>query len=284
MNQSEVMDHGTEARNEPRMELEVITPEQAKAYLDLNIVNRAVSKPTLERFKREMKANRWRLSGEAIKFNKEGKLIDGQHRLTACIATKIPLLTYVVRDLDNDVVNVIDTGRARRAHDVLALHGYPNAYLLASAARWLLVMRYGLQVTSDTSQVLKPSNEEILDVVNKHPKLVASCYLAARPKGAIPSLLSAIHYVGAEMLGKQEEADAFVRVFTKGEPYYPKDDPALKLREMVLADKLRGVEPTPKTHYVNMVYVWNAFSSRHSIPVFRPPQVTTIKGLKPSEI
>lgn len=271
-------------QTDPEWELETIDPGTAKAYLDRNISNRKLSKPTVERYRRDMKSGRWRVTADPIRFNTDGQLFDGQHRLAACIAADHPFTTLVARNLDNDVVNVIDSGRSRKAHDMLALHGYNNSFLLASAARWLLVMRYGLHSSSESSLVLKPSHEEILDVVERHPGLEDSCKICAKPKGALPSLLSAIHYVGVNLLNKPEEAEAFARVFVTGNPYYTKDDPALKLREMVLADNLRGVQPKPRTSYINMIYVWNAFAKGRSIPTFRPPAVIAIEGLKTTAI
>lgn len=265
--------------------LETITPEKAREYLADNITNRNVTKRTVASFARDMKAGRWQITGDSIRFNTSGKLFDGQHRLHACIAAGVDLTTFVVRGIPDTAVDVIDSGRMRMAHDVLAMHGYANAHMLASASRWLMVMRQGLQSTADALAILKPSHNEVLDVVTRHPKLVDSCVVAKNPKGTLPSLLAAMHYVGKEILKTQVPedksfyADHFAKVFVDGQTFFSVGDPALKLREMVLADQLRGVTPTAKTHYINMVYVWNAFSDNRSIATFRPPETITIRHL-----
>ena len=43
----------------------------------------------IEQFRRDMLAGKWRLTGQAIHFNVRGQLIDGFHRLTACVAAGV---------------------------------------------------------------------------------------------------------------------------------------------------------------------------------------------------
>lgn len=271
------------------VKLETITPEMARAYLGINITNRSRSKTTVARYKRDMAASRWRVTGDPIRFNSEGKLFDGQHRLDACIAAGVPFTTFVARGLPPETVDVIDSGRPRMARDVLAMRGFANANLLASAARWLLVMKHGLQSTTESQALLKPSHDEIIDIIQRHPKLEESARLMnckPKPTGTLPSLLAAVHYVGAEILKVKANdgtllADHFIHVFTHGEQYYSSQDPALKLREMVISERLRGLKPTVKTSYVTLVYVWNAFAEGRSLPQFKPPQTIAITKLKP---
>lgn len=273
-----------EARTELSLDIEMIDPEKAKYYLSLSVQNRNVSYVTVALYQREMEKEMWRLSADPIRFNTDGHLIDGQHRLMACIKAQRPFETLVARGLPPETINVVDTGRARRASDVLALNGFTNSFLLASAARWLMVMRDGLSSPTSHSGLLKPSNEEVLEFVKRHPELSESAALAKRPKGILPSLLVAIHYVGKYNLKKEELADAFLQVFTKGIPHFEQDDPALKLREMNLENKLKGVAATPRHAYIQAIYVWNAFSEKRSIPVFRLPESISVKGLRPSSL
>lgn len=265
---------------------EVITPEMAKEYLALNMdPNRAICPSLVDRYKRDMLADRWRLSGEAIRFNKNGELIDGQHRLSAAIRAGVPFTSLVIRGLDNEVINVIDSGKSRSASDVLKLHRYSNTAALAAAARWLMVMRDGFQSLDAGMALIRPSNEEILALVHKHPQLEESCAYSKPPKGVLPSLLAAIHYVGTHHLrGKEEFAEAFVRVFVTGEPHFASHDPALKLREMNLTELLRGHRPTQKAHYLQTIYAWNAFSDNRAIMVWKCPETITVRGLDPKQI
>ena len=58
-----------------------ITPEFAKALLELNGINRPLSDPTLKGYIKTLETDRWKLNGETIKVTTSGRLLDGQHRL-----------------------------------------------------------------------------------------------------------------------------------------------------------------------------------------------------------
>ena len=68
--------------------LEFITPEKAQFYLEKNFENnRKISRNNLEELKREMRNSRFILSDSAICFDKDGTLVNGQHRLLAVVQT-----------------------------------------------------------------------------------------------------------------------------------------------------------------------------------------------------
>lgn len=261
--------------------IETITPELAKQYLDLNMRNRSLVITTTDRYRRDMMAGKWRLSGDPIRFNRQGKLIDGQHRLKACIDSGVPFQSVVIRNLDDDVVNVIDSGRGRRSSDVLAIRGHVQTLVLAAAARWIIVMKANSSGPSARLSSLRPSHEEIIAIVDKHPLLINSIRAATNGSVGMPaSLLSAIHYVGSHHLIKPapERADAFVDVFSKGVPDYP-GDPVHKLRELFLRDRLRKVYPAQALLYASGCYVWNLFAEKRPVSALRIPDEARIKGL-----
>jgi hypothetical protein len=273
------------ASNLADVTIETIDPDKAALYLTFNRdLNRKTKRPTVDRYKRDMIAGQWKLSGDPIRFDVEGKMFDGQHRLQACIEAKTPFQSVVIRNLPVEIMNVVDSGRSRTPSDMLLLNNYTNTALLASAARWLMVMRKGMQAGAEAIAVLKPSNEEILTMVQRHPDLRESITVPRHPKGIPPSLLAAIHYVGKYKLKKAEYADAFRTVFVSGNPYYQKDDPALKLREMNLDLALKGARNTQRTSYVNAVYAWNAFADQVKITTWRTPLTISIRGLDPKDL
>ena len=67
------------------MALETVTPELAYKYLDTMTVNRHVSQAKVQQYARDMVADNWLINGSVLCFNAVGELIDGQHRLWACI-------------------------------------------------------------------------------------------------------------------------------------------------------------------------------------------------------
>ena len=69
-----------------KVSVKTITPAQAKKLLERNTNNRPVSKPHVKFLCGVIRRGEWKLNGDAIRFNSE-RLVDGQHRLAACIET-----------------------------------------------------------------------------------------------------------------------------------------------------------------------------------------------------
>ncbi|MDK8732557.1 hypothetical protein [Bifidobacterium breve] len=115
--------------------VETITPDIAKTMLGENVNNRRISHDNVNMFAREMRNGEWRFNGEAIKFSKDGRLLDGQHRLLAVIAADKPLTTLVIRGLEDETQQTMDSGKTRTLGDVLTLRGEKNSTQLASLAR-----------------------------------------------------------------------------------------------------------------------------------------------------
>lgn len=91
--------------------VELITPGKAKEYLDLNFEkNRRKSAESISAYGRDMTARTWVFTGDPIKFDTNGRLVDGQHRLEAIIASGVPKQINVVRGLIPDAVMCIDKG------------------------------------------------------------------------------------------------------------------------------------------------------------------------------
>ncbi len=273
---------------QPSLILETITPQMAADYLALNINhNRKISEDLVHRYRRDMLSGAWRLTGDCIRFNDAGKLIDGQHRLRACLIAGVPFVSYVIRDLPYDTINVIDSGRSRSASDVLTLRGSKYGFKVAAAAKWLRIFKAlnsGEGQGTRTFHLVRPSNDEIVAIVERHPKLEAACLGTESVMGILPSLLVAIRYTGTQLLGKPELADAFAMVFRKGQPYYPENDPALKLREQAMRDKQKGVAMTQSKALATTVHAWNCFASGKPPALIKLPDIIKIKGLDPEKI
>lgn len=123
--------------------IETITPETAKHYLTRQARNRPVKKGHVARLAADMKAGRWDMTGEAIKFN-GSTLIDGQHRLVACVESDCAFTTLVVRGLSTDAAKVMDIGVKRGVSDAIRMFGtnqVPNTVTVAACARIIMSLR-----------------------------------------------------------------------------------------------------------------------------------------------
>ena len=122
-------------------EVLTITPDMAKELLEKNTnQQRAVSKHSVARYAEEMKNERWIFNGEAIKIDEHGNLIDGQHRLLACIKSDTAFESLVIKNLPSTVFHTLDTGKVRRVNDCFSMIGVASPNDLAAAIR--LTMTY----------------------------------------------------------------------------------------------------------------------------------------------
>jgi len=118
--------------------IKTVTPEMAKKWLDsLNQINRKISHLIVDRYANEMVAGRWIITNEGIGFNGDGKLIDGQHRLAACVKSNLSFNTVIVTGLNKTAQTVVNTGKQRYFQDVLSMRGHKNVIVLATVIRYL---------------------------------------------------------------------------------------------------------------------------------------------------
>jgi hypothetical protein len=114
-----------------------ITPELAREILEkCNRDNRPLKKDHIKRLTSSLKNNEWMLNGEAIAFSKSGRLLDGQHRLTACVSSGKPFKTLVIKGIEeDDAFGTIDIGKPRTVTDLMNLQGLPKAPLFSAIAK-----------------------------------------------------------------------------------------------------------------------------------------------------
>ncbi|MFS0867458.1 hypothetical protein AB3M83_09010 [Microbacterium sp. 179-B 1A2 NHS] len=101
-----------------------VTPEMAVGWLAANIDrNRNVKKSRINGYVRDIQNDNWVLTGEAIKFDTTGRLIDGQNRCHAIIAAGRGAWVLVVRGISESALVVLDSGSARNTGDMLIITG-----------------------------------------------------------------------------------------------------------------------------------------------------------------
>jgi len=170
-------------RRQVAQSLMTVTPGMAKEWLSRNDGNRPLRYPLAAQLARDMREGKWDVNGETVKIADDGTLLDGQHRLTACIMAEVPFETFVVTGLPRDTQKTIDTGAKRRMGDVLALAGEQNANLLAALARSACVWDRGGRVRQRGSDG-EPTHAEMGGYLDAHPELrdAVSFAMSARPK------------------------------------------------------------------------------------------------------
>ena len=111
-----------------------INPEQAKKLLDWNTNNRRVKKGLVAHLARDMKNGQWHYTGEPLIFS-ANRLLDGQHRLIACVEADVSFRTSITFGVDDAAFAYIDAGATRSPGDVFEMYGVKNARNMAAATK-----------------------------------------------------------------------------------------------------------------------------------------------------
>lgn len=126
--------------NEIKVEIKEITPGMAGDMLARNDRNRGLTAIVVDKYARDMRAERWILNGQTIKLDRCGRLLDGQHRLAAGVKSGKTFPAIIVYGLDDSVSDTFDLGAKRNFSDLLKDRGEHSTSTLAAALRqiWLL--------------------------------------------------------------------------------------------------------------------------------------------------
>lgn len=146
--------------------VERITPDMAREYLKFNNINRPLKKNTVKRYAEQMKNGTFLLNGETIIFSDGGVLMQGQHRLTACVLAGVDFESVVVRGIDCDSFHALDSGSNRSTGDVFSIFGSTDPNNLASIVNSYIRLHRGINKASHISNItaMGYSKKDILDV------------------------------------------------------------------------------------------------------------------------
>lgn len=100
-----------------------VTPQMAEQLLMGNTQNRALRMKRVEEYADEMSGGHWRYTHQGIAIDKNGVIVDGQHRLHAIILSGSTIDINVTRGLDPSVRLVVDDHAKRTAFDAITVDG-----------------------------------------------------------------------------------------------------------------------------------------------------------------
>lgn len=254
--------------------IETITPKKAQLYLESNTHNRRVREKTVDFYAKQMENGEWKVNGKNIVFSNEGVLLDGQHRLLACVRANTSFKTYVVRGAEDDCFGTIDQGITRTGGDIVGREGFSHANRKAAAVRVLLAMQEvdGVIEGYKPQLATKRPHLEILAAVMEHDDLLDEACAAVRQDDGPrllkpPAVFVALYTIFA--LKNRRKAAEFFEQLTSG-ANLERDDPAAKLRKTLIgALSLKNVK-RKKTYILAItVKAWNAFLKGTSVGQFK---------------
>lgn len=184
----------------------IITPQRAEEILERNIINRTPNMSNVGFLVEEILNDRFIYNGATIKLSNDKPtpiLLDGQHRLMACIEAKTNIEVELVEGISFDAMSTIDTGRLRNHNDILSMNGVSNPTAISSLANTIItkfktdrirgatsksVKRAGrvkvpgsvmLDFYHDKKEMINEINEFSTHLYNTGTKIISTCQIGA---------------------------------------------------------------------------------------------------------
>lgn len=257
-----------------KTEVKTIDRETAERYLNLDRGNnRPFSPHHLIDLIRRQERGEWVTNGDTIRFDAEGQLRDGQHRLRMVKHTGIPIEVIVVKDIPSESFSTMDVGKTRNLGDVLYIEKETNHSQLASALGW--VWRY----LSRRMLGRKGSHEEHLKLLHEHPGVRDSVafYLNLNHPTTTPgfrSVAMGIHYLFSQV--DATAANDFITKYVTGLGLVESTDPIKILRDQMINYAIKPPKPTGDIVFTFLCKAWNAHQAgqpikkKFKVPISKP--------------
>lgn len=237
-------------------EFVTITPAIAAEILLMNTANRPISSLNVDRYAKDMLAGRWKLNGETIKISSNGVLIDGQHRLLACIKSGSKFSTLIIRGLDQSSFDTIDTGRRRSAGDIVAIEKIPNANTVAAGSRIVIAVKKGYLSYRNT---VTPS--DVMEFIHANPGILRSSRSVTGTRHILAEgTACGLHFLFAER--DEALADQFFEELKTGVGLSI-NDPVYILREKLIRYKSGKSRISAEERLALVIRAFNMRRKRH---------------------
>lgn len=257
----------------------LVTPEVATEYLAKNPKNRLLSPYAVASIANQMSAGQWVYDGSPIRFDWDGHLIDGQHRLSAIVLSGQEQTLHIVTGLDPATMVTMDTGRKRSFADTLHMEGKNNSKYLASivqvAYRWyVLDMRnsmlfgglgqHGSMALNrvellEFEHLFSPSLSKAADYADQVRRILP---IPPRMIGTLAWLLYESRYAA--------KADEFLNALKDGEGLV-KGSPILALRNQFISSRGEKTQTDLFRALSQGIHAWNLWVANKEVTMIRTP-------------
>lgn len=238
-----------------------ITPAIAEAWLArVPETQRSVKRGAIDQYKKDMLANRWKIDYSPYRFDKNGFLIDGQHRLLAIRESGITVREQaVVFGLDPEDYETLDQGTKRNFADTLKYYGYPN-FVLLSAITYRL---YDWEKSGTFRKVReRPAQHELLQSVRTHePEMQDALKVGRRVSMHVPPFINSVAAMVFLLCNRIDSSDAeyFFDRLIDGQGLVV-GDPIYALRNKWAVNAARKREDTPDyIQGAHLLKTWNFY-------------------------
>jgi hypothetical protein len=263
-----------------------ISPDIARRWLEANRRNRPVNRRAVAQYDRDMKRSvddpdAWLVTPDAIGWDTDANLVNGQHRLEAIVLSGVAVDCLVVFGLSPKAFNVIDMGNKRNASQVLVMKG--ERYTPHLGAALALLWRY-----ENAAIFRKDVNPTIVDrvrVLDDNPDIRDSVEHSVnagklRFYAGSTAVASLVHLMGTRKHGRAK-TDLFFDQLGRGVGLQA-TDPAYHLRERLVMNRELQTRLNQKEVLAVWLPAWNAYARGETMRKLVPLEWTeeTMKSLE----
>lgn len=238
----------------------IIGPADAEEFLKRNFNNRPIKWKHVVFLRDQILAGRWVCTGDCIRFDVDGRLIDGQHRLHAIILAGVDVESFVAYDVPKDAFEVIDTNVVRTNADAMNIAGVENARRVVACLRTIDRYRKG--------RVHQPqekfSNRVIREMLEADPGVAESVKI--RIDGMPESISSACHYLFSEK--NADQADSFFQQL-HSRANLPAGHPILLLSTILVRNAGRRSKLPSADIMALTIKAWNTWRKRKTVRILK---------------
>ena len=245
----------------------MVTPEIAQRWLEWNQINRALSSSKVAQYARAMAGGHWMVSNDDICFDRDGRLLNGQHRLHAVVRSGCTILMTVKRGLPTDAMQYMDRGKGRTYAQNLTFANERNANVLGAALRQIVLLESG---SADASSV---GDDEMNAALGAHPEIRESITrgrTASKHVDASTTALALAHWL-ISRANTSEVADYFLDQLTT------RANEPVGSAIHAIDSRLRSVKrDRSKVRIIEMVHFlikgWNYYAAGRPVRTLTMPQ------------
>lgn len=220
------------------------------------------------RYARLMAKGRWVYTGEFIDFGPDGYVVDGQHRLHACVESGCSFRADVRYNVPAEIIEVKDDGVVRNPSDFAHSRGHRNASDLMAWSAKVLAWKIGQLWGSSARWPFDKFDQ--MDLIEGNPdRAEAAGSVGWRIRSAIGiprSMASAFYWLAAEV--DNEDADRFCDLLCTGLGL-DADDPIYALRQWAINRKVNSQSTTPEEWAHVFTKAWNKWRNNEPMRLMR---------------
>jgi hypothetical protein len=150
------------------MTIETISPERAEEYLSANRGNRNIVHAHVAAMARDIAHGHWMFNAQPICFSRSGRLLNGQHRLSAVLEARQPIEVMVMRGVPEEAFETYDKHAKKAAGAEELFEDFGDKALVSATA--VLLWKRELRPAGQPNA--SPTATEIRDVIRGNPDLL----------------------------------------------------------------------------------------------------------------